>query len=68
MVTRTSGSQNSEAIVLLRRGACGVAERASGETRLSARFLALEGGLSVVVLENLLVLGWVKVGLVKRMV
>lgn len=62
------GSQNSEAIVLLRRGACWVDVRALGGTRDSARFFALGVCLRVVALENLLVLGWENAGSVKRMV
>jgi hypothetical protein len=67
MVTRTRGSQKSEAIVLLRRGASWVDARVVGGTRLSALCFPLTDGLRVVALENLLSLGWVKVGVVKRM-
>lgn len=42
--------------------------RALGGTTLSARSFALGVWLRVVALENLLVFGWVKVGVVKRMV
>jgi hypothetical protein len=54
--------------VLLRRGGSWVDAGALGGTRLSALLFPLPDGLSVVALENLLFLGWVKVGVVKRMV
>jgi hypothetical protein len=59
---------NKDAAVLLRRGFSCVDVLGLGGTRLSALLADLTDGLTVVALENLLVLDCEKVGFVKRMV